>query len=196
MNQTQVENFIYEALETELVGVRLYERAVQCAEHPELRQEWRQYLEQTRRHVTVLKNACSELGLEANRQTPGGQVVRGLGEALIKCIDVARESGDKRKAQIVAAEAVLHAESKDHMNWRLIGLCAKEAPDRMSQVLQKAYDEIEDQEDERYYHSRGWARELAVEHLGLEAVIPPPEENMDIKSAMAAATVEKGRRFI
>ena len=195
MNQAQVENFILEALETELGGVQLYERAIQCAENPDLRKEWQQYLEQTRRHVAVLQNVCSELGLEANRQTPGGQVVRTLGEALIKCIDVAMKSGDKRKAQIVAAEAVMHAESKDHSNWQLIGLCAKEAPDRMKQVLQKAYDEIEDQEDEHYYHSRGWARELAAEYLGIPAILPPPEEKMEVKSATAAATAEKGRRF-
>lgn len=196
MNQAQVENFLYEALETEIGGVQVYEKAIQCVEHPDLRKEWQRYHEQTKRHVQIVQDVCKRLGLEANRETPGRQMVRNLGEALVKNMDIALKSGDRRKAQIAAAEAVLHAESKDHMNWQLIGLIAKEAPERMKQALQEAYDQVEDQEDEHFFHTRGWARELSAEYLGIESVLPPPEEKMDVKSAMGAATAERARRLM
>jgi hypothetical protein len=86
-------------------------------------------------------------------------------------------------AEIVAAEAVTQAELKDHLNWQLLGLIAKEAgkEDRIGRVLKDAYDEVEDQEEEHVFHNNGWARELRAQALGLEAVLPPPEEKLGIK---------------
>ena len=193
MNQDKVENFLCEALETEIGGIQIYQRALECVQNSELRKEWQAYHEQTRRHEQILRDACAKLGINVNKDTPGRQVVRTLGESLMECMDIAMKSGDRRQAEIVATEAVLHAETKDHMNWQLIGLIAKEAPEQMEDVLQDAYDEVEDQEDEHFFHTRGWARELSAEYLGIESVLPPPEEKMDVKSAMGAATAEQAR---
>jgi hypothetical protein len=35
-------------------GVQVYETALQCADNDDLKDEWEEYLEQTRRHVKVL----------------------------------------------------------------------------------------------------------------------------------------------
>lgn len=196
MNQEQVENFLCEALETEAGGVKIYEKALQCADNAELRKEWEEYYTQTRHHEQIVRECCNELGLDANKETPGRKIVRALGDALLECMDIAMQSGDRLKAQCVAAECVLHAETKDHMNWQLIGLVAKEAGDPMKQILKDAYDQIEDQEDEHFFHTRGWARELSAEYLGIKSVLPPPEEKMDVKTAMGAATAEKARRLM
>jgi hypothetical protein len=59
------------------------------------------------------------------------------------------------------------------------------------QALQDAYDEVEDQEDEHLYHSKGWCRELWIKSLGMRAVLPPPEEKQNVKSAIGAARAEK-----
>lgn len=39
----------------------------------------------------------------------------------------------------------------------------------------------------------GWARELWIESLGLPAVLPPPEEEKDVTTAIGAARAEQTR---
>ena len=52
---------------------------------------------------------------------------------------------------------------------------------------------MEDEEDEHLYHSMGWSRELWIESLGLPAVLPPPEEKQDVKTAAGAAQAKKSQ---
>lgn len=183
MNQAQLESFLCEALEVEMGGVQVYEAAIECAKNEELREEWGEYLEQTREHVEILRNVCQQLGIDAGQQTPGREIARATAEALLKNIRFARESGDSGLPQIVAAEAVALAETKDHLDWQLIGLIAKVSKkgDHVGEVLREAFDQVEDQEEEHLFHSTGWARELWAQSLGLEAVFPPPEEKLGTK---------------
>ncbi|HEY7160750.1 MAG TPA: hypothetical protein VH815_05795, partial [Acidobacteriota bacterium] len=44
------------------------------------------------------------------------------------------------------------------------------------------------------YHTMGWARELRLQSLQLEAQLPPPEEVQDVKSAIAAARAKQDRK--
>jgi hypothetical protein len=39
----------------------------------------------------------------------------------------------------------------------------------------------------------GWARELWIESLGLPAVLPPPEEEKSVKTAIGAARAKLAR---
>ena len=63
-----------------------------------------------------------------------------------------------------------------------------------AKVVKDALKEVEEQEDEHLYHSTGWCRELWIESLGLPAVLPPPEEEKDVKTAIGAARAKKARR--
>jgi len=107
---------------------------------------------------------------------------------------MALRGGDAKSAQIVAAECVTHAETKDHLNWSLIGELAKKAEGEAGNVLKEAYDRVEPEEDEHLYHTQGWTRELWIEALGMPAVLPPPEEVQDVGSAIEAAQAKKGRK--
>ena len=40
----------------------------------------------------------------------------------------------------------------------------------------------------------GWSRELWMESLGLPAVLPPPEEEKNVKTAGEAAEAKKSRK--
>jgi len=62
-----------------------------------------------------------------------------------------------------------------------------------TRALKKAYDEIEEQEDEHLYHSQGWARELWIQALGMKPVLPPPEEEKDVHSAIEASRAKHAR---
>lgn len=194
MNKDQLHALLYEALETEKGGVLVYETALGCALNEELTKEWQEYLSQTTNHVAVLTAVLQKLGLNPDQETPGRNVVRHAGQSLVKTMQIALMAGKPAAAQIVAAECVVQAETKDHMNWQLIGAAAEALDGVEQQVLKDAYEEVEDQEDEHLYHTTGWARELHLEALGLPAELPPVEEEQDVETEMEAATVRKERK--
>jgi len=194
MNNQQLNELLYQALETELGGVEIYTTALRCAQNEELKEEWEKYLEQTRNHVQIVENVMNEIGLDPEIETPGREVVRHTGESLVKAMEMALEEGEPDAAQIVAAECVVLAETKDHMNWELIGEAAKKAKADVAKVLKAAHDEVEDEEDEHLYHTQGWARELWIESLGMKAVLPPPEEEKKVKTAIGAARAKNARQ--
>jgi hypothetical protein len=191
--KAQVKELLLEALETELGGVKVYETALKCAVKPELRKEWQEYLGQTRRHVEVVEELLDTFGIDPEEQTPGRQIVKTMGESLVRTMTMALDAGDRQAAQIVAAEAVVSAELKDHANWELIGALAEKAKGEEGKALRAAHEEVEEEEDEHYYHTKGWHRELWIESLGMPAVLPPPEEERDVKTAIGAARAKKDR---
>jgi hypothetical protein len=83
------------------------------------------------------------------------------------------------------------AETKDHMDWELLSKCAEELKGAQKEALQEACEIVEDEEDEHLYHTRGYCRELWLESLGLPAVLPPPEEEQRVKTAIGAARAQQ-----
>ena len=193
MKDEQVRELLYQALETELGGVQVYTTAIRCAENDDLKEEWEEYLEQTKNHVTIMEDVLTKLDLDPNEETPGRKVVRNIGEALVQSMEMALAEGQPGAAQLVATEAVVLAETKDHQNWHLIGEVAKKAKGDMAKVLKEAHEEVEHEEDEHLYHTKGWSRELWIESLGMKAVLPPPEEVKKVETAIGAARAEKAR---
>ena len=193
MKEKQLNELLYQALETELGGVQIYTTAVRCAENEDLKEEWEEYLEQTRNHVRIVQKTMETMGLDPQEETPGRKVVRHIGESLVKAMEMALESGEAGAAQLVACEAVSLAETKDHLNWHLIGEVAKKLTGENAKALKAAHEEVEDEEDEHLYHTKGWTRELWIESLGMKAVLPPPEEVKDVKTAIGAALAEQAR---
>jgi len=193
MKKEQLNELLYQALETELGGVQVYTAAVACAVNDELKEEWEKYLDQTRVHVKIVQGVMNDLGLDPDTETPGRKIVRHHGESLVKAIEMAREGGDPAAAEIVAAECVVLAETKDHLNWELIGEAADNASANVAEVLTEAHEQVEEEEDEHVYHTKGWTRELWIKALGMEAVLPPPEEVKDVKTAIGAARAQQSR---
>jgi len=189
----QTDELLYQALETELGGVQIYTTALQCAINEELKEEWEEYLEQTQNHVEIVRETMETLGLDPETETPGRKVVRHIGESLVQAMQMALQAGEPAAAQLVAAECVTLAETKDHLNWQLIGEVAKKAKGDEAKALKAAHEEVEDQEDEHLYHTSGWTRELWIESLGMPAVLPPPEEVKKVETAIGAARAKHAR---
>lgn len=194
MDKDQMHALLYEALETEKGGVLVYETALRCVINDDLKKEWEKYLEQTRNHVTVLLDVFKKLGLNPDVETPGRIVVRHAGLSLVKTMEIALVGCKPQAAEIVAAECVVQAETKDHANWELIGLLSESLSGVEQKALKSAYEKVEDEEDEHLYHTTGWARELHLQSLKLEAQLPPAEEEQDAKTAIAAARVKQERK--
>jgi ferritin-like metal-binding protein YciE len=192
MNE-QIEDLLYQALETELGGEKVYEAALRCAQNSDLKEEWQKYMDETREHQRIVLQVFDALGLDANREMPGRQVVRHIGESLIAAMNMALQSGTPEAAELVAAECVVHAETKDHANWELIGTLAEKLKGDERRALKEAYEQVEEQEDMHLYHTMGWSRELWIQYLGMPAVLPPPEEEKQVTTAIGAARAKQSR---
>ena len=191
MNKQRNE-LLQQMLETELGGVKIYETALQCVVNADLKKEWTRYLEQTRKHVQVVRELFGKLGLE-EEQSPGRQVVGHIGASLVAAMKMALEAGEPKAAELVACECVVFAETKDHQNWHLLSAYAEQAKGDEKKALNEACEAVEDEEDEHLYHSKGWCRELWIASLGMKAVLPPPEERKHVKTAIGASRAEQSR---
>jgi hypothetical protein len=147
-----------------------------------------------KKHEPAVRGMFEKLGLNPEFETPGRKVVRHIGESLVKAMEMARSSSNAEAAQIVAAECVVEAETKDHLNWELIAQVAEKSQGEDRKVFKEALDQVEEEEDEHLYHTTGWSRELWIQSLGLPAVIPPPEEEKDVKTAIGAARAKQARK--
>ncbi len=199
MNKTpydkkQLHELLYQALETELGGIKIYETAITCAVNADLKKEWTNYLEQTKTHREVLMKVFSSLGLDIGKMTPGRAVVGHIGRSLVEAMEMAKQDGNAAAAQLVAGECVVLAETKDHMNWELIGHLAGAWPpeprypsSRQLTMLSRKTRTI------TCITPRDGTRELWIDSLGLPAVLPPPEEIKDVETAIGAARAEQSR---
>lgn len=194
MVSLQLKELLLQSLVHERGGVLVYGTALECAVNDDLRREWTQYLGQTQNHVSVLSRVCASLGLDPGEMTPGCKIVQHNGQALVVAMKMALAEGDPARAELVACDCVMLAETKDHADWELIGEVAKSSEGAVAQVLSAAYEQIEEEEDEHLYHTQGWCRELWLQSLGLNAVLPPPEGQRDVKSASEAEEAKKSRK--
>ncbi|MGA3215489.1 MAG: hypothetical protein ABSD97_07350, partial [Acidimicrobiales bacterium] len=171
----------------------VYATALRCVKNDDLREEWEKYHGQTTHHVELVEGVLTAFGLDPAQETPGRRVVRHIGTSLVKAMEMALTEGSPEAAELVAAECVTLVETKDHLNWELIGEAAKRVKGEGTTVLKAAFEEVEEQEDEHLYHTTGWGRELWIQSLGLPAVLPPPEEQKDVKTAIGAARAKQVR---
>ena len=188
----QLAELLQQMLETELGGVKVYKTAIQCAVNSDLKKEWSEYLKQTQNHERIVRELFTKLGL-AEEETPGRKVVRHIGKSLVAAMVMAKKGDKPEAAELVACECVVFAETKDHLNWHLLSAFAEEAKGSEKKALAAACEEVEPEEDEHIYHSKGWCRELWIASLGMKAVLPPPEEQKDVKTAIGASRAEQSR---
>lgn len=191
LNRAVIEEFLYEMLETEIGGVQVYEKAIELARNRDLRHEFSEYLAQTREHIRHVTRILKSMSLDPERETPGRKSVRFMGEALVELMETAEAAGDPLAAQRVAAEAVVQAETKDQMNWELLGKLAGGIEGDLGEVFSEIQSKVQTEENEHLYHSKGWVRELWMDAMALPSILPPPEERMHVKSALGAEVVKR-----
>ncbi len=171
----QLRELLIQALETELGGVPIYETALKCVVNPDLKKKWQEYLEETRQHVQILESVLEKLDIDPTELTAGRRVVHEIMLSLAKSMKLALGAGSGADPQLVAAECVALAETKDHQNWELLAEYVMKSNDRIEvlEALQEAIQEVGDQEDEHLQNSKAWSRELWMRSLGLPSVVPP-----------------------
>jgi hypothetical protein len=175
-------------------GVAVYETAIRCAQLEELEEEWKKYLDETEEHIRVYTQVMLALDVDVTREDwPAVAIVQKQASSLVGLMNAALAAGDADAAQIVAAECIVAAESKCHLNWELVGELGKKMKGEAGDAVRKAYDAVHEQENEHLYHTTGWARELWIQRLGMKAVLPPPEEERHVKTAIGAEKAKNAR---
>ena len=97
-NAQQLQELLYQALETELGGELIYKAAIRCAVNDDLREEWEGYLEETQTHQRVLTSVLEQLKLDPATQTPGRKVLSHIANSLVKAMEMAAQAGDPQAA--------------------------------------------------------------------------------------------------
>src|SRR5215212_744573 len=141
VNQKQVKELLLQSLAHERGGVQIYETALKCVMNDELLEEWERYLEETRNHVTILSETCQSMGFDPEEESPGSGVVEHIGMALVQAMEKASAAGLPEAAELVACECVVFAETKDHLDWELIGKCAEKLKGDEGKALTDAYEQ-------------------------------------------------------
>lgn len=193
MDRSHLDELLYQAIETELGGEQLYKAAIENAVNEDLKKEWQTYLEETQTHQEILGRVFEAAGLDINTESPGRTIVRQKGKALLEAVEGARAAADPKIGELVAAESVVEAESKDHQNWELLGRMVEHLDGDLKDALSDAYEEVADQEAHHLFHTMGWSRELWLDYLGVPAALPPPEEEMKVATQIGAGRAEHKR---
>lgn len=172
MKQDQVDDLLLQALAQERAAVRVYQAALRCAVHPDLRDEWRDCLAETRRHERVLEQALERLGMDPELQTACREVVTVLADALVRGMTLARDAGDPQAAQLMAADCVWITEFRLQAIRELLSRVAHGAEGELRGALLPAAAELEDTGDDHLLSARRWSRELWNQALGLDTASP------------------------
>ena len=125
METKQLKELLLQSLEHERGGVKIYETALNCARNEDLKEEWQRYRDETENHVQILHDVFAALELDPEEESPGREIVRKLGASFVAAMEEALAAGNPQAAEILAAECVVFAETKDHLDWELIGEAAK-----------------------------------------------------------------------
>ncbi len=157
MRDAQIVELLLQALETETGGTQIYETAIKCATNEDLKEEFNKCLDQTRQHVEVVETLLTEFGLDPKATSPGPEVVPHIASSLVVAMETALAKGPPEAAQVVAAECVTLAETKDYLNWELVGEIAGKMKGERGKALKAAFEDDEEDRDGHACHSTGIA---------------------------------------
>jgi rubrerythrin len=135
-----------EFLAVEKGGLKLYEEALRIVTDQEVVKKFRTFMEQTRKHESLLMRIMQELGMDPTYMSSGAKVATEKAEALLKTMTNGLTG---KPAELNAIENIILAETKDHADWELLGKIARQSDDsRLRDVLKPAVSEVEPEEDE------------------------------------------------
>ena len=194
MKKDELLDLLLVTLESEVGSLRVYETTIRCAVDERLNEDWRRFLGRTEHHAELTRRLCEKFDLDPDAESAGRQIVRHRAQALVLAMEMALKTGDADAAQIVGAECVIDAETKNQLNWELLREASKHVEPDLGKTLERAYAEIGEEKLEHLSHTSGWARELSLRALGLNAVLPPPEEIRRVRTVIGARSTRPDDR--
>jgi rubrerythrin len=137
-----------EFLAVEKGGVKLYEAAIQQVRNPDVLNRFREFYQQTRKHVDILTRVISSLGGDPMHMSTGAKVAEEKAQALLKTMTPS-DGLRPEEVELNAMENIVIAETKDHADWQLLSHIARRSSDaQLRDILKGAVDEVEPEEDQ------------------------------------------------
>jgi rubrerythrin len=137
-----------EFLAVEKGGVKLYEAAIQLVRDPDVLNRFREFYQQTRKHVEILTRVIANLGGDPAYMSRGAQVAEEKAQALLRTMNASNSMGPK-EVELNAIENIVIAETKDQADWQLLKHIARRSSDsQLRDILKPAVDEVEPEEDQ------------------------------------------------
>jgi rubrerythrin len=161
-----IRDFFSEMLAVEMGGIKLYQKALDGLEHPELEEKLTEFLEQTEHHAELCKQMLNAAGAEPDYVSPNAEIAEQKAEALLSTEAVAERSDVNNLENLVLAE------TKDHWNWEMLGSVATKIEDpELKSVVKKALREVSKQEKRHV----DW-NQKALTKIALELAMESPDE--------------------
>ncbi|MBV8772209.1 MAG: ferritin-like domain-containing protein [Deltaproteobacteria bacterium] len=137
-----------EFLAVEKGGVKLYEAAIPQVRNPDVLTRFREFHQQTRKHVDILTRVIGALGGDPMHMSAGARVAEEKAQALLKTMSTPDSLGPD-EVEVNAIENIVIAETKDHADWQLLSHLARRSSDpKIRDILKPAVDEVEPEEDQ------------------------------------------------
>ena len=150
----------------ERCGRHLYRSCEGRSNNPVLQAKYREFGEQTERHVEILEGLIGAAGGNPNYVSPHARAVEAMNSYLLQSTFLANGPLDPMTAEMTMLDAVFLAETIDHANWSsLRDLTMTMDEGGLRDAFLAAVDEVEDEEDEHV----GWARETCATLTLLQA---------------------------
>ena len=198
MEKEQLHELLYQALETEQGGMQIYTTALACVQNEDLKkekEEWEEYLAQD-----SATTSGSSWRRSRTRARPGRRRRRGARSSATSASRWSRRWRwrSPRARPRRRSSSRPSASCSRRRRTTSTGSCSasrgKKPKGDDGKALREAHEEVEDEEDEHLYHTTGWTRELWIQALGMPAVLPPPEEEKEVKTAIGAARAKQSRK--
>jgi rubrerythrin len=148
INRSLLMDKLSEFLAVEKGGVKLYEVAIQKIRNPDVLNRFREFHQQTRKHVDILTRVITALGGDPLRMSSGARAAEEKAQGLLKTMTVS-DGMRPDDAEINAIENIVIAETKDHADWQLLShLAVRSSDPELRKILKPAVDEVEPEEDQ------------------------------------------------
>jgi hypothetical protein len=182
LNPTFVADLLSAMLTHERCGVHLYRSSATRSNNPILQAKYREFGEQTERHVEILEHLIGAAGGDPNYVSPRARSVEAMNAHLLQSTFLTDGALDPMSAEAAILDGVYLAESICQANWKTMRvLCESMDAGGLRDTFEAAVDEVEVQEDAHLE----WPREMRQRLVLLQA-----------KSSTMAAASEKAEELV
>lgn len=173
----QISELLLQAIETERGGILVFAAAIEAALDENVRTESRRCLEAACWRKEVLTATCRQRGVDPDQSSPAREILALHRASLVRAIMMAVANGDPEAAQVVAAECVLLADMKKHLDWDLV----RDAVSQAGMQFCSGPEARQEMDDGccPLDCTRGWCREQWMSSLDFPAVVPSPREQAE-----------------
>ena len=178
LNQQYVTDFLSEMLVVEQGGAKLYQKALDQLEHPELESKLKEFLQETERHAELCSAMLEAAGGDAEYMSPGATAAEQKAAGLLK-VKVPQGLVDLNNV-----ENLVLAETKDRWDWQTLATLAPNIEgSELKRMASSAVREVGKQENDHATWSQKVLTKLAKEasmHQQIEGMERSEEADEDV----------------